>query len=95
MFPITGPVAGNTYQVLLELVDNSNNILTSINQQQNIPSDLNAIQSNMQNLSYLYYSEDANPELKLRLSNFNFGLSFDSKLSVYSIILNAVKYYTS
>ena len=51
-----------------------------------IPNDPNAVLDTQLIIQFLYSTVNPTPNLKIVLSNFNFNLAFQNKLSVYDII---------
>ena len=79
---------GNQYQILFNVLDETNNNIGSLVYYGMIPNNTTqqtGISDTKLSTVLLHYSTSATPQLKIQLGNFNFNLSFFNKLSVASI----------
>ena len=91
LYPREVQPVGNTYQILFEIVDENNSPYASVVYYGIIPANQeNTVQVDLSN-SFIAYNGTTSPQLKIRLSNFNFALAFEKKLSVYDIIIQVQK----
>lgn len=91
LYPVTPQPVGNTYQILFEVVDENNVPYCSMVYYGIIPANQESVvQVDLSN-SFIAYNGATSPQLKIRLSNFNFGIAFEEKLSAYSIAIQVQK----
>ncbi|WP_312048037.1 hypothetical protein [Anaerotignum sp.] len=85
--PVSPPPFGSTYQILFNLLNETNSNIVDLVYNGIIPNDPNAILENQLSIQLLYNTAALSPSLRVLLSNFNFNLAFENKLSVFDIIL--------
>ncbi len=86
LLPLTPPLFGSTYQVLFNLLNEVNSNAVDLIYNGIIPNDPNAILDNQLSIQLLYNTVSISPSLRVILSNFDFNLAFENKLSVFDII---------
>ena len=84
--PLSPPPFGSTYQILFNLLNESNANVVDLVYNGIIPNDPNAILENQLSIQLLYNTAALSPSLRVLLSNFNFSLAFQNQLSVFDII---------
>lgn len=84
--PVSPPPFGSTYQILFNLLNEANSNVVDLVYNGIIPNDPNAILENQLSIQLLYNTAALSPSLRVILSNFNFSLAFENKLSVFDII---------
>lgn len=84
--PVSPPPFGSTYQILFNLLNEANSNVVDLVYNGIIPNDPNAILENQLSIQLLYNTAALSPSLRVLLSNFNFNLAFENKLSVFDII---------
>lgn len=91
LYPKASLPVGDTYQILFEIVDENNAIYSSVVYYGIIPANQEGVvQVDLSN-SFIAYNGTTTPQLKVRLSNFNFDLAFEKKLSAYDIAIQVLK----
>ncbi|WBW98985.1 collagen-like triple helix repeat-containing protein [Oceanirhabdus sp. W0125-5] len=91
LLPRTPPPFGSTFQILFNILSKTNRTLGSLNYFGIIPNDPNAIIETTLSKAFLF-NASAGSGIKIALSNFNFDLAFEKKLSVYDIIIIVQKW---
>ncbi len=86
LLPVPPPAFGSTYQILFNILNETNSNVINLNYNGIIPNDPNAVLDDQLSIQLLYNTNAISPSLRILLSNFNFNLAFESKLSVYDII---------
>ena len=87
LLPQVPSTAGLTYQILLNVLNESNYSINNLVFNGIFPNDPNAILDNQLMIQFLYDSANSAPNLKIVLSNFNFSNAFEGKLSIFDIII--------
>lgn len=87
-----GDTFGVGYQILFNILNENNSSIGNLSYMGIIPKDPNAVIETQLSTQFLYNVIGATPSLKILLSNFNFALAFENKLSVYDIIFIVQKW---
>lgn len=92
LLPIPPPTAGSTYQVLFNILNESDYAINNLAFNGAFPNDPNAVMEEQLMIQFLYYSANSAPNLKIVLSNFNFNNAFNHELSIFDIIVIVQKW---
>lgn len=92
LLPNPAPTFGDTFQILFELVDRNDSSLGSLVYNGMIPNDPNAIIDVDLSSNILIYDPSVSPQIKIRLSNFDFSNAFENQLSVFDIAIQVQKW---
>jgi hypothetical protein len=90
--PLSPPPFGSTYQILFNILNEADTPINDLVYNGIIPNDPNAVLETQLSIQFLYNTVSSTPSLRVVLSNFNFSLAFDNKLSVFDIILIVEKW---
>ena len=87
------PTAGNSYQILFNILDANDGTLGSMVYEGMIPNDYDTSLAETTMTSSLVVSDTVSaPAIKIALANFDFNLAFENKLSVFSIVIQVQKW---
>lgn len=92
LLPTPPPTAGSTYQILFNILNESDYIINNLVLNGAFTDDPNAIIENQLMTQFLYYSANSAPSLKIVLSSFDFSNAYEHELSIYDIIVIVQKW---
>lgn len=92
LLPLTPPTFGDVYQILFNIVDRNDSTVGSLVFNGIIPNDPNAILDVDLSSNILIYDASVSPQIKIRLSNFDFSNAFENQLSVFDIAIQVQKW---
>lgn len=87
-----GDTFGTPFQILFSILNEDNANVSNLNYMGIISKDEDATIEAQLSTEFLYNATGASPSLKIALSNFNFALAFEGKLSVFDIIFIVQKW---
>ena len=94
-FALPAPVFGSSYQILFNVLNETDFVVTSLLYEGLVPSDADtALAETLLSRSLIYNTQAVNPTLKIILSNFNYSFAFEQKLGVSNLILMVQKWET-
>ncbi|MPN24322.1 hypothetical protein SDC9_171719 [bioreactor metagenome] len=87
------PSFGSSYQILLNVVDEANSIITSLVYEGIIPNDADTSAAEvLLSKAFIYNTKSTNPGVKIILSQFNYAYAFENQLAIESLILVVQKW---
>lgn len=92
LLPVSPPPFGSTYQILFNILNESDSSINNLVYNGIIPNDPNAVLDTQLSIQFLYNTTNLAPSLRILLSNFDFNLAFENKLSVFDIIVIVQKW---
>lgn len=87
-----GDTFGTPFQILFNILNESNANVSDLSYNGIISKDPDAVIEVQLSTEFLYNATGPTPSLKIALSNFNFPLAFEGKLSVFDIIFIVQKW---